>query len=379
MPAVSNVLVLGGGVGGLTAAVALRRQGIAVDLVEVNQDHSVYGVGIIQPSNTLRALDRIGLADACVVQGGAFPGWRIYDRDGEFLMEAPSSSAASPTHPPVNGITRPRLQAILLGAARDVGTKIRLGVALESLDDRGDAVEVRFTDGSAGSYDFVVGSDGLYSDFRRRLFGDAPTPQFSGQGVWRYNFDRPAEVEWGGVYYGEKTKVGLVPMSPTLMYMFLVSYEPDNPRFDKARLADLMRDRLDGYTGLVAELREQIVDPEGVVYRPMEHLLLPSPWWKGRAIVIGDAAHATTPHLAQGAAMAIEDAVLLGELLGRDGPLPQLLDEFMRRRFDRARFVIDSSRQIADWEMEEWSGVHNPEARPGQLLGEATHQLLEAY
>lgn len=379
MSVVSKVLVVGGGVGGLTAAVALRQQGIKVDLIEMNRDHSVYGVGIIQPSNTLRALDRIGLADACVAQGGAFPGWRLYDRDGKFLMEAPNSSAASPAHPPVNGITRPKLQAILLDAARDAGTTIRLGLALESLDDRGDAVEVRFTDGSAGSYDLVIGSDGLYSDLRRRLFGDASAPQFSGQGVWRYNFDRPAEVEWGGVYYGEKTKVGLVPMSPTLMYMFLVTHEPDNPRFERARLADLMRDRLTEYTGLVAELREQIVDPAGVVYRPMEHLLLPSPWWRGRAIVIGDAAHATTPHLAQGAAMAIEDAVLLGELLGRDGLLPPILEEFMRRRFDRARYVIDSSRQIADWEMEEWAGIKNPHARPGQLLGEATHQLMEAY
>ncbi len=379
MPAVKKVLIAGGGVGGLTAATALRRQGIAVDLVEINRDHSVYGVGIIQPNNTLRALDQIGLADACVANGGAFPGWRIYDADGGFLMEAPNAPEASPRHPPINGITRPLLQHILLGAARDSGADLRLGVAIGALADRGDGVDVDFTDGTAGSYDFVIGCDGLYSDLRRRLFPDAPAPLFSGQAVWRYNFERPAGVEWGSVYYGARTKVGLVPMSATTMYMFLVTHERDNPRMPEARLAELMRDRLAGYTGLVATLRDQIGDPAGVVYKPMEHLLLPGPWHRGRAIVIGDAAHATTPHLAQGAAMAIEDAVLLAELLGRDAPLPALLEEFMRRRFERTRYVVDCSRQIAAWEMEAWAGIDNPEARPGQLLGEATHKLMEAY
>lgn len=379
MPAVSRVLVVGGGIGGLTAATALRQQGIDVDLVEANPDHSVYGVGIIQPNNVLRALDRIGVADACVAAGGAFAGWRIFDAHDNHLMDAPNSSEASPRHPPINGITRPLLQQILLDAARDVGTDIRLGVKIGTMDDDGEGVEIGFTDGSRRSYDFIIGSDGLYSDLRRRLFPDAPRPQFSGQGVWRYNFERPPQVEWGHVYFGASTKVGLVPMSPTLMYMFVVTHEPDNPRFPPDDLATLLRERLGEYTGLVAELRDRITDPAGVVYRPMEHLLLPAPWHRGRAIVIGDGAHATTPHLAQGAAMAIEDAVLLGELLGRDEELAPLLYEFMGRRFERAKFVIDSSTQIANWEMESWAGVQNPHARPGQLLGEATHALMAAY
>jgi 2-polyprenyl-6-methoxyphenol hydroxylase-like FAD-dependent oxidoreductase len=379
MPAISSALVVGGGVGGLTAATALRRQGIEVDLVEVNPDHSVYGVGIIQPNNTLRALDRIGLADECVARGGAFPGWRIFDADGRHLMDAPNQSIASPRHPPVNGITRPILQRILLNAAQDSGASIRTGVTITSMKDVGPAVEVGLSDGRYGRYDFLIGSDGLYSDVRRRLFGPEPAPSFSGQSVWRYNFRRPPEIEWGHVYYGATTKVGLVPMAPELMYMFLVTHEPGNPRMPADQLAALMRDRLDGYTGLVAELREEITDSSAVVYKPMEHLLLPAPWYRGRAIVIGDGAHATTPHLAQGAAMAIEDAVLLAELFGQDRALADLLDEFMARRFDRAKFVIDSSQRIAGWEMEQWAGVQNPEANPGRLLGEATHALMADY
>lgn len=379
MAAVEKVLIVGGGIGGLTAATAFRRQGIAVDLVEKNPDHSVYGVGIIQPNNMLRALDAIGLADECVKHGAPYDGWKIYDADGNHIMDAPNGSDASPRHPPVNGTTRPMLQRLLLDAAREAGADLRVGVAIETMTDMGDTVEVTFSDGSRGDYDLVIGSDGLNSDLRRRLFPDAPTPTFTGQAVWRYNLERPTDLKWGEVYFGRSTKVGLVPMTPTLMYMFVVTHEPDNPRFPPERLADLLRERLADYGGLIGELREKIVDPAGVVYRPMEHMLLPAPWHRGRAIVIGDAAHATTPHLNQGAAMAIEDAVLLAELLGRDAALPALLDEFMHRRFDRAKFVVETSDQLATWELEEWAGTKPHDARPGQLLGSATMKLLEAY
>ncbi len=379
MSAVSNVLVVGGGIGGLTAAVALRRQGVSVDVAEVSPDHSVYGVGIIQPNNTLRALDRLGLAEACIAEGGPFHAWRLHDGAGNFLTEVRYTSAAAAHLPPINGIARPKLQAVLLDAARTAGADIRLGVTYDTLRDDGAGVDVTFTDGSLARYDLVVASDGLMSRTREYVAPDAPKPAYSGVGVWRYNFVRPPEVREGEIHYGARTKVGLTPISPTTMYMFLVTHEPENLWFPRHELATRMREHLADYTGLIGELREQIVDPDGVVYRPAEHLMLAAPWHRGRVLVIGDAAHATTPHLAQGAAMAIEDAVLLGELLGRDTGLDDALGEFMARRYARAKYVVDSSTQLVNWEVEEWSGVHNPDARPAALMGEAMQTLMAAY
>lgn len=379
MSTIKKVLVVGGGIGGLTAGVALRQAGIAVDLIEINPTFNVYGVGIIQPNNTLRALDRIGLARRCVELGAPFPGWRIHDAHGNFVMNAPNATKAAPDFPPNNGIPRPDLHKVLSEAAYAHGVRIRLGTTVETLTDRGDAVEVTLRDGTTQTYDLVIGCDGLYSDTRRRVFGDLVTPQFTGQAVWRYNLPRPKHLIWGEIHSGPKSKVGLTPMRPDLMYMFVVSAEPGNPRMPADQLARLMRERLAGFTGIVAELGEQITDSAAVVYKPMENLLLPAPWNKGRVLIIGDAAHATTPHLAQGAAMAIEDAVLLAELLRRDQPFEALVAEFMSRRFDRARFVVRSSDQIAQWEMEGWKGIENPNAKPGQLLHEATVALLEEY
>ena len=379
MSAIRNALVVGGGIGGLTAAISLAQNGVRVELVEARPDLSVYGVGIIQPNNTLRALGKIGLARACIEAGAPFPGWRVFDAAGQVIMDLPNENSAAPDCPPVNGITRPTLHRILTAAAQKEGAVIRLGDQIDTFEDDGVSVAVRFKSGKDGRYDLVVGSDGLYSDLRRRLFGDAHAPKLTGQGVWRYNLPRPPDMEWGEIYYGPTSKVGLVPMTAQTMYMLIVTAEPGNPWFAPDTMAARMRERLSSFTGPVTALKRLITDDAGVVYRPMEQMLLPSPWMKGRVIVIGDAAHATTPHLAQGAAMAIEDAVLLGELMGREAPVAALLEEFMQRRFNRARIVVENSAQLGIWELEEWAGIADHSSELGALIHATGDALLKDY
>lgn len=378
MTAVNSVLIVGAGIGGLTAAIALRQQGIKVDVIEIQPRMMVYGVGIIQPNNMLRALDKIGLAEACVDNGAPYPGWKIYDAAANLLMDAPGSSAAAPNFPPNNGITRPKLHELLTDKALAEGATIRFSLTLDDFEDKGDHVDVRLSNGETGQYDLVLGCDGNYSTLRKRMFPNAQLPKFTGQGVWRYNMPRPAEVEWGALLNGPNSKVGLVPLSPTLMYMLIVSPEPGNPRFDNVDMAAEMRKRLEDFSGFIEPLKAHITTSSEVVYRPLEAHMLDGPWMQGRVLLIGDAVHGTTPHLAQGAAMAIEDGVLLGELLARDEPLPKLLDEFMERRFARSKFVVDTSIRIGELEMLEWAGEH-PEEHSGEVLHHAILKLMEDY
>lgn len=351
MANVHKVLIVGGGIAGLSAAIALRRAGIAVDIVEINREWTVYHVGIIVQANFVRAMVALGIADRCVAAG--FPHDRVsfYDLEGHLLNDFPGAKLAGPNYPANLGMSRPALHKILSETAKEVGAKVRLGVTFTEIKQLDHKVAFTFTDGSSGEYDLVVGADGLHSKVRAAIFGEQYQPKFTGQGVWRYNVRRPKELDRVIMMVGlEGGKCGFCPLTADSGYVLLVQSEPGNPRIPQDKLADTFRERLKRCTGVMAKLRDEIINPKLVVYRPLEALLMPPPWYKGRVLLIGDAAHATTPHLGQGAAQAVEDAVVLAELLEKDEPLPKLLDTFMARRYDRCKFICESSVQIGVWE-----------------------------
>ena len=351
---VGRVLVVGGGIGGLSSTIALRKAGVEVDLVELNPKWDVYGVGIIQPANAIRALDALGLAEEAVAQGYKMVGSRFHTKDGIPLGEVPAEPLLGPKYPPMNGITRPRLHAIFQDAAKGSGAGIRLGLTVESIEQDDDGVDVTFTDGSTGRYDLVIGADGLNSLVRRLVFPDAPKPEYTGQVVWRYNVPRPADLDELHMFVGTNGKAGFVPLAPDLMYVLLIeNVAEENISVPADGLAATMRERLSEFGGPVAEVRDTyITDDAEVVYRPVESLLVAAPWYRGRVVIIGDAAHATSPHVGQGAAMAIEDAIVLTEETTSDKSLDDALASFMARRFDRCKLIWSISRQIGQWELD---------------------------
>lgn len=352
MNAVNKVLIVGGGIGGLCAAIALRRKGIEVDLVELKSQWTVYGVGIIQQSNVVREMAKLGVLDGYLDAAYAFEDVAIYGPAGQQLARIPGQRLAGPEYPANVGISRLALHNVLCATTLQLGAQVRLGLSVETLNDTGDSVDVLFTDGSRGEYDLVVGADGLFSKVRGLIFGDTYKPRFTGQAVWRYNFPRAPQIDHLANYQSAEGNAGLVPLAGDLMYLFLTSHEPSNPWMDPVTLAEQMRQRLQGFTGLIGELREQISDSSQVVYKPMEVVFVNEPWYRGRVLLIGDAAHATTPHLGQGAGMAIEDAIVLSEELTAGGDLEQQLQRFMARRFERCKYISESSILAGDKEMQ---------------------------
>ena len=353
MAKAQNILVIGGGVAGLAVAIGLHNKGLKVEVVEKNADWSVYHVGIIVQANFVRALNQLGIGEAAVKAGFGYRGVRFMTPAGAIIAELPGESEVDGL-PGDLGLTRPALHDVLTTEVRRLGIPVHLGVTFESFEDKGDRVEVKLSDGTSGTYDLVIGCDGNYSAVRKVLWPDA-TPKFTGQGVWRYNVPRPKDLEWSDLYIGDsgngfRGKAGYCPLSEDEMYIFSVTEEPGNPKFAPDTLADELQKRLKGYGGVLGEAARAVTDPALVVYRPLEACIMPDPWYKGRVVLIGDAAHSATPHLGQGAAMAVEDAVVLAEELAAKDVEPALR-AFMDRRFERAKLVGTSSIQLGEWEM----------------------------
>lgn len=342
----SRILIVGAGIGGLTAAIALGKRGFHVDMIERDANWSVYGVGIIQQSNVIRAMHALGILQDYLDAGFGFDHVEIHAPDGRQLARVPSPKLV-PEYPANVGIGRRALHDVLASRARDASANIRLGVEATRLQESDTSVRAEFSDGSEGSYDLVIGADGLYSTTRGLLFPQLPPPQFTGQGVWRYNFPRMPGLDSLHAYEGP-IGMGLVPLGPELMYLYITSPEPGNPRYPQEGLAQAMRARLARAPARISELAAGITEDAQVVYKPLEWIFLDGPWHKGRIVLLGDAVHATTPHLGQGAGMAIEDAIVLAEEL-QGATVPQdAFEAYRERRFERCRYIVEASREICE-------------------------------
>ena len=340
----AKILVIGGGIGGLTSAIALRAKGFAVDVIERDPDWSVYGVGIIQQSNVVRAMKQLGLIDDYLDAGFGFDTVEVFLPNGMKVATIPSRKLVE-GYPANIGIGRRALHKVLGDRTISAGATVRLGITATALDDDGDGVTVTFSDGSVGRYDLVIGADGVYSQTRATIFPDLPGPQFTGQSVWRYNFEKPAELASLQAYEGP-IGIGLVPLSQSLMYMYVTTPEPGNPRYPRDGLAAALRQKLAGAPSAIAALAEQITDNDGVVYKPLEWIMLTGPWHRGRVVLLGDTVHATTPHLGQGAGMAIEDSIVLAEELAQAATPEAAFEAYRDRRYARCAYIVDASLAI---------------------------------
>lgn len=369
-----KALIVGGGIAGMSAAIALRRIGVDVDVVERNQANSVLGVGIYLPSPALRALHALELLEDVKREGTELEGLIFHDADGSNPRIIPALDCLGPGYPKLMAIPRPAYSRVLTNGALRAGAHIRYGTTVQALEQSDDGVEVAFSDGISASYDLVVGADGIRSSIRQMVFGDLGQPWFSGQAAWRYNLPRLPGLKHNLMFEGPEGVAGLVPLSEDTMYMLLT--DPSNQMEPPTGALDLaFRQKLSPFGGVIGELRDTaITDPAEVVWKAFEMVDLPAPWHSGRVIIIGDAAHATTAHLGMGGAMAMEDAFVLGDELGTTPDIATAFARFMDRRFERVRLVSDTSYRISQAEVER----RQKEAEHGELIAMVFQRMQEA-
>lgn len=350
MARISNVLIVGGGIAGIGLAIGLKRAGINCEIAEINPHWSVLGVGISLQGPALRALKAVGVLDQCIAAGFGYSYFKACTAAGNVTGTVKLPQLNGPDYPATIGIMRHALHEVLKDALATTKAPVRLGITVVSLDQDENSVLAKFSDGSQGRYDIVVGADGANSKIRDMVFGVGCKPKYTGQAVWRATVSRPAEVQARFSFYGPRNKAGFNPVSERSMYVYLVQNLPEFVRLTDDELPGVMREQLDDFGGLVTAAREEITDPAKIIYRPVTSHILPAPWHRGRIVLIGDAVHTTTPHMAAGAGIAIEDSIVLASLLQTREPLSNTLDAFVARRYERCRMVVENSFQLGEWE-----------------------------
>jgi 2-polyprenyl-6-methoxyphenol hydroxylase-like FAD-dependent oxidoreductase len=369
MRAVKRALIVGGGIAGVTLALSLKKQGIEAEIVELSSRWAIPGLGIALLGPTLRALKTVGLIDPCVQSGFGYSVIKNFNAAGALMGEVELPRLCGPGYPAAVGILRIGLHKILLQAAEAAQLSIRLGLTVSAIRQMPEVAEVEFDNGTTDRFDLVVGADGAHSKVRALLFGPDVAPQVTGQTIWRATVGRPQYVDSLWQFFGPRHKAGFNPVSASQMYVFLVQNAPAK----RDNLAELMRNELADFDGPMAAARDNIVNDDQVICRPAEALLLHPPWHRDRVIVIGDAAHTTPPHLASGAGIAIEDSIVLAELLGFGMRLSEALTRFNERRYERCRMVVENSIQLGKWEKDSKS----PRADYVRLMDESMRALAQ--
>ncbi|MFH9298961.1 FAD-dependent oxidoreductase [Streptomyces sp. NPDC017520] len=374
MSTARTVLVIGGGAAGNAVTILLRRAGLDVHLIEAKDDwNATAGSGITLQGNALRVLRELAVWEQVQASGFGFGSVGITTPDGTVLHAARDIRSGGDDLPATVGMRRPQLQQILIDAVRASGATVRLGVTATALDQDAAGVTARFSDSTSGRYDLVVAADGVNSATRAAI-GITDKPEPTGMAIWRVAAPRPVGVTRTDLAYGGPAYIaGYCPTSETTLYAYVVEANRDRASIPPETYADEMRGLASAYGGFWPEITAHITNPAQVNYTWFDRMLVEGSWHRGRVVLVGDAAHCCPPTLAQGAALSLEDALVLAELLtGAESWDDALFQAYYERRIARVRPVVEASVQIGRWQLD---GVRDADV-PG-LMGRTMNLLRE--
>ncbi|MGW0160581.1 FAD-dependent oxidoreductase [Mycobacterium sp. NPDC003323] len=335
-----HITVIGAGIAGLATAVALRRAGHEVQVVEQRADTSA-GAGISIWPNALAALDAIGLGDQVRDAGGRVSAGAVRWHDGRWLRRPAADRMVHALGEPLVVIHRAVLTAILADALPS--GVVRHGVAAADLDVSPSGATITLGDGGRLATDAVVGADGVDSMVARRLNGDLPR-RYAGYTAWRGVAEYALDPDLAGETMGPGMEVGHVPLGTRHTYWFATQRAAQGrsaPDGELAHLHRLFADWADPIPALLAA-----TDPAAVLRNDLYDRKRADRWARDRAVIVGDAAHPMRPHLGQGGCQGLEDAAILAALTTGDGDLSAAFQKFAQVRRRRVQRLVAESRTI---------------------------------
>lgn len=375
MTCISRALIVGGGIAGLSSAIALSRAGVQCDVVDLSDGFAGASIGIT--GRAADALGELGVHDDCLAASTPFPRdstvAQQMDADGK-LVSSPPPRPDWPGSKVGLGVYRPAFLKTLSDAAKRAGASIRIGVTVKAIEEQPGGALAWFDDDTQRLYDLVIGADGIGSTVRTLVFPDAPKPAYAGQFSVRWMV-AGAPITPEAWYNSPVGRLGFYNLPRGVTYVAAVFNIPEMKWLDKAEVHALFTRLLDSFRApAVMELRRRLTPDAELIARPFEWLLVPKPWHRGRTLLIGDAAHATTAHLGMGGGMALEDACVLGQCVAGAPTLAHALDAFMDRRYERVRIVVETSLALSQLEQRD-----APRAEAVGLIRTALATISESY
>lgn len=344
-----NYTILGGGIAGLTAAIALLRLGIRAQVFEAAPEIRPAGAGLVLAANAIKGYVKLGIAEKIIARGRLLPTLTVLDDAGRRIAHADTEAIAQRYGLHNFAIHRAELHEALLAELEP--EQLHVNKTALYTEQAGNKTVVHFKDGSTHETDYLIVADGIHSPIRRQLVPGS-APRYAGYTCWRAVIDNPGlDLKGATETWGREGRFGIVPLAGNKIYWFACVNAPQNDPAMRAMDAA-------GLTRIFQKFHEPI--PTILKNTPDASLLWndiidlkPIPRFAfGNIVLIGDAAHATTPNMGQGACQAIEDAVILADELATHSNPAAAFTAFERRRLKRTHYIVNNSwtlGKIAQW------------------------------
>ncbi len=335
-----RIAIVGGGIAGLTTAIALNRIGVEAKVFEAAPEIKAIGAGLGLGANAMKAFHRIGLRDEVVSLGRLLPSFTIYDQKGKVITSTNSKVMSEKFGMDNFTIHRGKLHEFLISKlAKDSLVTSRKAVGVEQTEG---VVKIKFEDGGSYSADYVIVADGIHSQIRQQLLPNA-RPRYAGYTCWRAVVDAgQLQIEESSETWGTVGRFGIVPLRDNKIYWFAcVNAGQNDPEMKHLKVEGLQR-KFSAFHHPIPEVLAQTRD-EDLIWNDIIDLKPIAQYAFGNICLIGDAAHATTPNMGQGACQAIEDAVVLADEIHKNEEVSVAFRKFEARRIKRTRYITNTS------------------------------------
>jgi FAD-dependent urate hydroxylase len=348
----NRVLIIGAGPAGLTAAIALTRIGIEARVFERAAELGKAGAGLGVQSNALRALRKLGVGDRIEAAGTELRSQEFRDIRGKLLFTFPQGEVADEYGTPTISLLRADVQWALIDAVAP--GVLQLNAECVAIEQDADGVTATFANGHTERGALLIGADGGRSVARKHLYGAADAePRYSGFTSWRAVVEMAPDTlppDTSRTFLGAGRQFVMFPVGANRIYWGLLQREPQGSTNPESGLRELLTEYLRDFPEvtrrLVSATEEERIIRADICDRDPERT-----WVKGRVVLIGDAAHMTTPFIGQGAGISMEDAVVLAKELALTGGLRDqrmlagALESFQRERMPRCAKIVLTSRR----------------------------------